>query len=151
MPGGSIDAEMKIAFVAGFGPIVRDLPASHAFYRDTLGIAFEEAAPDYLTTEALGGVRAFAMWPLAQAAESCFGTDAWPTELTVPQAWLEFDVGSAEEVASAAEELRANGHRLLVDAREEPWGQTVARVLSPEGILVGISYTPWMHGEKSGE
>jgi catechol 2,3-dioxygenase-like lactoylglutathione lyase family enzyme len=136
---------MKIAFVAGFGPIVRDLPASPAFSRDALGIAVEEGAPDYLTTENLGGVRAFAMWPLAHAAESCFGTDAWPAELPVPQAWLEFDVGSAEEVASAADELRAKGHRLLLDAKEEPWGQTVARVLSPEGILVGISYTPWMH------
>jgi len=28
---------------------------------------------------------------------------------------------------------------------EEPWGQTVSRLLSPEGILVGIVYTPWMH------
>ncbi len=37
------------------------------------------------------------------------------------------------------------GHRLIVEARVEPWAQTVARLLSPEGILVGIVYTPWMH------
>ena len=43
----------------------------------------------------------------------------------------------------AAEE--AAGHRLLRGAREEPWGQTTARVLSPEGLLVGVTYTPWMH------
>jgi hypothetical protein len=37
------------------------------------------------------------------------------------------------------------GHRLLKETVVEPWGQTVARVLSLEGILVGLFYTPWMH------
>jgi hypothetical protein len=27
----------------------------------------------------------------------------------------------------------------------EPWGQTVARFISPEGVLVGLSYAPWLH------
>ncbi|TIL50823.1 MAG: glyoxalase, partial [Mesorhizobium sp.] len=30
-------------------------------------------------------------------------------------------------------------------ARTEPWGQTVARVLTIEGAIVGRSYAPWMH------
>jgi hypothetical protein len=25
------------------------------------------------------------------------------------------------------------------------WKQVTARLLSPEGLLAGISYTPWMH------
>jgi hypothetical protein len=25
-----------------------------------------------------------------------------------------------------------------------PWGQTLARLLSPEGLLVGLAHTPWM-------
>jgi hypothetical protein len=29
--------------------------------------------------------------------------------------------------------------------REEPRGQTVARMLSSEGLIVGISYAPAMH------
>ena len=33
---------------------------------------------------------------------------------------------------------------LLHGARTEPWGQTVARLLSPEGLMVGVSYAPWM-------
>lgn len=37
----------------------------------------------------------------------------------------------------------------VVDAKLEPWAQTVSHLLSPEGILVGIVYTPWMH--KKGE
>ena len=43
----------------------------------------------------------------------------WPHDVPAPSAWLELDL--------------------------EPWGQTVARLLSPEGILVGLLCTPWMH------
>jgi catechol 2,3-dioxygenase-like lactoylglutathione lyase family enzyme len=136
---------VKIAFVAGFGPIVRDVAESRRFWGDGLGIQLEEAAPQYFTNDSLDGVRAFALWPLSHAAESCFGADTWPPELPAPAAWLEFDVESHDAVAPAAAEMVAAGHRLLKEATMEPWGQTVARLLSPEGILVGIAYTPWMH------
>ena len=140
---------MKISFVAGFGPIVRDAGQAKAFWETGLGIELEEPAPGYFTSDDLDGVRAFALWPLSQAAESCFGTDTWPAELPMPQAWIELDVASAEAVAEAADELVAAGHRQIRGAQEEPWRQTTARFLSPEGLLVGISYTPWMH-ESSG-
>lgn len=136
---------MKIGFVAGFGPIVPDADASRAFWGGTLGIRLEEAAPGYFTTDDLDGVRAFALWPLAQAAESTFGTDAWPDDLPVPQAWMELDVDSVEAVGEAVAELEGRGYRLLRGAQEEPWGQTTTRLQSPEGLLVGITYTPWMH------
>lgn len=141
---------MKISFVAGFGPIIRDADAAHAFWRDGLGIGFDEPAPGYFTNDDLEGVKAFAMWPLSQAAESTFGTDAWPPDLPEPQAWLELDVESADAVGAAVEEMRGFGHRVLRDAHEEPWGQTTARLLSPEGLLVGITYTPWMHKADTG-
>ncbi len=136
---------MRVRFVAGFGPIVRDLDASRAFWGAGLGIALAEAAPNYWTNDELEGVKAFALWPLDQAAESCFGTAGWPAEIPVPQAWVEFDVVSVEAVSAAVAELEAGGHRVLCGAKEEPWGQTTARLLSPEGLLVGVTYTPWMH------
>lgn len=136
---------MKVSFVAGFGPIVPDVASSRAFWGERLGIGFSEAAPDYWTNDDLDGVRAFALWPLSQAAQSTFGTDAWPEDLPVPQAWLELDVESAEAVREAVAELEAAGYRLLRGAEEEPWGQTTSRLQSPEGLLVGITYTPWMH------
>jgi catechol 2,3-dioxygenase-like lactoylglutathione lyase family enzyme len=139
---------MKVSFVAGFGPIVRDPSASRAWWQSTLGVDLPAIAPDYYGTDDIDGVKAFALWPLAQAAENTFGTADWPSELPVPQAWIELDVESAEAVAEAARELEAAGHRQLREAREEPWGQTTARLLSPEGLLVGISFTPWMHGGK---
>jgi hypothetical protein len=131
--------DVAVRFIAGFGPIIRDAEASRRLYRQTLGIAFREERDGYLHTEALPGARTFALWPLAQAAQSCFGRDRWPDELPVPQAWLELDV---DDVARATAELEARGYRMLVKNRTEPWGQTVSRLLSPEGLLLGISFTP---------
>jgi hypothetical protein len=138
---------MKIQFVAGFGPITTDPGNSRAFWAGHLGIPMEEIAPAYFGTDDLPGVNAFAAWPLTQAAESCFGTDTWPADVPAPHAWLELDVESPSAVIAAVAEIAGRGHRILVDAKVEPWGQTVARLLSPEGILVGITYTPWMHHE----
>jgi hypothetical protein len=139
----SEDIAMKVLFVAGFGPIVQDRAASRRLYGDDLGISLDAEADGYLHTEELAGVKTFALWPLSQAAESCFGAPEWPAHLPVPQAWLEFDV---DDVAAASAELTAKGYTLLVAARVEPWGQTVTRLLSPEGILVGVTHTPWMRG-----
>jgi len=136
---------MRITHVAGFAPIVPDLAASKRLYIETLGLPMD-AADDYPMTDDIPGVRHFGLWTLEGAAQSCFGTDEWPADLPVPQASLEFDVASAGEVASAAAELEAADHRLLAGPREEPWGQTVARLLSPEGLLVGVTHTPWQHG-----
>lgn len=138
---------MEILFVAGFGPISTDPDASRRFYADALGIDFE-ADGDYLHTGDLDGSRHFAVWPLTQAAESCFGTADWPADLPVPQGWVEFDVADVE---AAAAELTAGGHRLLHEPRTMPWGQTLARLLGPEGLLVGLAVTPWMRpGEQAG-
>jgi len=130
---------MKVLFVAGFGPIVRDTDAALRFYRDTIGLPLAESGD--VSTEKVDGVKHLGLWPLADAAESCFGSREWPSNVTAPQAWIEFDV---EDVAAAAEELRAKGYQLLVAPKTEPWGQTVARLLSPEGIIVGVTITPWL-------
>jgi catechol 2,3-dioxygenase-like lactoylglutathione lyase family enzyme len=136
---------MKVSFVAGFGPIVRDADPSRAFWGAGLGIELEEEAPNYWTNDDLEGVRVFALWPLSQAAESCFGTETWPEDIPAPQAWMELDVESPEAIAGALAELEAAGHRVLRGVSEEPWGQTTSRLLSPEGLLIGITYTPWAH------
>ena len=136
---------IKILFVAGFGPIVRDRDASRKLYAETFDISFKEEEGGYLHTDGLKGVKEFALWPLSQAAQSCFGKDSWPEEHPVPQAWLEFDVDNVEK---ATAELESRGYRTLIKAKKEPWGQTVTRFLSPEGLLVGITFTPWMREQK---
>lgn len=137
-------ADSKARFIAGFGPIVRDRQASGALYREMLGIAFKEESGGYLHTEALEGAKTFALWPLSQAAQSCFGKDTWPDDVPAPQAWLEFDV---DDVEKATAELEARGYRMLVKNKKEPWGQTVSRLISPEGLLVGVTFTPFLRKE----
>jgi catechol 2,3-dioxygenase-like lactoylglutathione lyase family enzyme len=132
---------IEVLFVAGFGPIARDPAASRKFYSEALALQFTEDANGYLHTGALDGVKHFALWPLTQAAESCFGRDQWPGDLPVPQAWIEFDV---ENIEKATAELKSQGYKLLVAMRKEPWGQVVTRLLGPEGLLVGITHTPAM-------
>jgi len=136
-------AGMKVLFVAGFGPLVKDSKASKSFYVDALGLPMEQRPdnPDYYHSEKLDGVRHFALWPLVEAAQSCFGTGVWPKDVPEPHSWMEFDV---EDVAAASAALKERGYKLLVEARKEPWGQTVTRLLSPEGVLVGITFTPWL-------
>jgi catechol 2,3-dioxygenase-like lactoylglutathione lyase family enzyme len=132
---------VNVLFIAGFGPIVRDTAQSRKLYSEVLGIPFKEESGEYLHTEALKGANTFALWPLSQAAQSCFGKDSWPDNVPVPQAWLEFDVDSVQEATAA---LESRGYRVLIDSKKEPWGQTVSRFLSPEGLLVGITFTPAM-------
>jgi hypothetical protein len=69
---------MRILFIAGIGPIVRDLDASRNLYGKALGIYFKQEEGGYLHTEGLNGAKSFALWPLSQAAESCFGSSLWP-------------------------------------------------------------------------
>jgi hypothetical protein len=136
---------MKIVFASGFGPIVESRDTSAKLYRDALGIPFDDPDAEYLHTEALPGVKHFGLWTLRECALACFGTETWPSDRIVPQGGIEFDVESAEAVVEAAEELKAKGYEILVGPKTEEWGQTVLRLQTPEGMLVGVAFTPWHH------
>ena len=135
---------MDVQSVASVSAIVRDVPAARRFYGDDLGLPFEGGEGDYVFTERLPGVRHFGLWPLRDAALACFGTEEWPSDVPVPQASVEFEVA---DVAAAAQELEQRGNRLIHGAKTEPWTQVVARLLSPDGLLIAVCYTPWLHGE----
>jgi catechol 2,3-dioxygenase-like lactoylglutathione lyase family enzyme len=138
---------MKIEFLSTMAVIAPDPLASRKLYVDTLGLPLESGAGgEYHHSEEIDGCKHFGVWPLSQAAEACFGTTQWPAERPVPQVSIEFDVANASKVGAAAQELQQAGYELLHPAREEPWGQTVARLQSPEGAIVGISYAPSLHG-----
>ena len=136
---------MEIEFVSGVAVIAPDPARSRSLYIDTLGLPLTSEGGDYFHSEHLPGTKHFGVWPLSQAARACFGTDEWPAHLSVPQVSIEFDVADVARVQAAADELEAAGHELLHPPREEPWGQTVVRLLSPEGAIVGISHVPSMH------
>jgi catechol 2,3-dioxygenase-like lactoylglutathione lyase family enzyme len=135
---------VDVQFVTSIAPIARDVGAARAFYRDALGLSFEGSDGDYVFTHNLEGAKHFGIWPLAEAATACFGSPEWPADVPVPQASIEFEVS---DVAAAATELEGRGYRLIHGARTEPWKQVTARVLSPEGLLVAVCYTPQFHAE----
>ena len=138
---------IDVMFVAGFGPISQDTASSTAFYIQTLGLPLKpmEGNAEYLLTEEsqLPGAKHFAVWPLSQAATSCFGEAQWPSEYPIPQGWIEYEV---QDLDSATRVLSEKGYRLLVANRTETWGQIVTRLLSPEGLLTGLTVTPWLRG-----
>jgi hypothetical protein len=138
---------MDLQFIASVSVISPQPAESRKLFVEALGLPLEPAGPgnDYHFSEKIGGAKHFGVWPLSQAAEACFGTTDWPKNRPVPQISIEFDVASEGAVHEAAAELERRGHRLLHAARTEPWGQTVARLQTLEGAIVGISYAPWLH------
>src|SRR5690348_10831466 len=129
---------MNVSFVTSVAVIAADPASNRKLFVDALGLPLRPASDgsDYYMSEEVGGVKHFGVWPLSEAAQACFGSPEWPANVTTPQASIEFEVESAEAVAPAGAELEAAGFELLHEARQEPWGQTVARVLSPDGIVV---------------
>jgi catechol 2,3-dioxygenase-like lactoylglutathione lyase family enzyme len=137
---------MQIEFIASVAIVTRDPNAGRKLFVDTLGLPLEASvSDDYLHSEKISGSKHFGVWPLHQAAQACFGTPEWPADRPIPQASVEFEVASESAVEQAARELEARGYQLLHGARTEPWGQTVARLLSDEGAILGISYAPSLH------
>ena len=138
---------MKIQYISSTAIITPDPTTSRALFMDALGLPLTAAQPgdDYFMSETIDGSKHFGVWPLSQAAQACFGNPTWPAERKVPQFSIEFEVETEAAVAPAAAELQAHGYDLLHSARTEPWGQVVARIQTTEGVLLGISYAPWMH------
>jgi catechol 2,3-dioxygenase-like lactoylglutathione lyase family enzyme len=135
---------VKIVAIAGFAPITRNPGASRTLYRDILGLPLK-ATDDYLSVDNFEGAKHFGVWPLRMAAQSCFGSDTWPADSPVPVATIEFELADPASVQAAVEEMKKQGQQFVHEARLEPWGQTVARFISPEGLLIGLSYAPWLH------
>ena len=140
---------MDVLFIASVAVVTADPPRSRQLYIDALGLPLEGEGDGYYSSGNVAGSKHFGVWPLTEAAQACFGTPEWPAGRVVPQASIEFEVKDSDAVAAAGEELQAAGYELLHPARTEPWGQTVARLLSGDGLIVGISYIPMFHDEET--
>lgn len=138
---------MNVEFVTSVAVIAPDPAESRKLYVDALGLPLTAGEDEeYLHSEKVDGTKHFGLWPLTEAAQACFGSPDWPAERPVPQISIEFEVEDEAAVQAAAEELRGEGYELLHDAKTEPWGQTVARLQSTEGAVIGISFAPSLHG-----
>ena len=137
---------VNVLFITSVAVITADPPQSLELFMGALGLPLEGEGEGYYSSGSIPGCKHFGVWPLREAAEACFGTREWPAERVVPQASIEFEVDGPEAVAAAGDELRRAGFELLHSARTEPWGQTVTRLLTEDGLIVGISYAPSLHG-----
>src|SRR5438046_985464 len=134
---------MKVVFISSISVIVRDPGDGRRLFVDTLGLPLEsQPGDDYIHSERIDGSKHFGVWPLEQAAQACFGSSEWPSHQPIPQASVEFEMESEAAVSEAAHELESRGYALLHGPRTEPWGQTVARWLSDEGAILGLSFAP---------
>ena len=138
---------MDVLFVASVAVVTADPPQSRKLFIDALGLPLEGEGNGYYSSGNIAGSKHFGVWPLAEAAQACFGTAEWPAGRMVPQASIEFEVKDAAAVATAGVELQRAGYELVHPPRTEPWGQTVTRLLTEDGLIVGISYIPEFHDE----
>ena len=81
---------VKPLFISSVSVVTSAPGDDRRLFVDVLGLPLT-GDEDYLFTEALPGVKHFGVWPLAQAARSCFGTETWPVDRPVSQASIEFD------------------------------------------------------------
>ncbi len=123
-------------FTTSVAVITPDPTVSRRLYLDALELPLTAEADGYLHSEHITGCKSFGVWSLTQAAQACFGTFVWPVDRPVPHASIEFEVTYIATVQVAADELNDKGFALLYQARTEPWGQTVARLQSPEGVII---------------
>ena len=114
---------MEVQFITSVAVITPNPADSRRLYLDALGLSLTAEADGYLHSEDIDGSKGFGVWPLAQAAQACFGTTDWPADRPVPQASIEFEVTDLDAVQVAADELKDKGFALLHQARTEPCGQ----------------------------
>jgi catechol 2,3-dioxygenase-like lactoylglutathione lyase family enzyme len=136
---------VDIRFLSTVALVVADPADSRRLFVDALGLPLQGEGDGYYWSGAIAGCKHFGVWPLSEAAESCFGTPAWPAGRIVPQISIEFEVDGPQAVSEAVDELGRAGFELLHPARTEPWGQTVARLLTSDGAIIGVSYIPEFH------
>ncbi len=118
---------------------VSDVEATVSFYTAAFGMAMKFVTPenDYGELDTGATTLAFASTTLATSNLAGAGgftaidPDAPPVGASVTLL--------TDDVASAVDSAQAAGARRYVDPIEKPWGQTVAYIIDPNGILVEIA------------
>jgi len=74
------------------------------------------------------------------------GTRLRPLTYAIPKPLL--PIGDRPILEILLRQLQRAGFELLHPARTEPWGQTVTRLLTEDGLIIGISYIPSFHDQQ---
>ena len=72
---------MHVQFIASLAVVAADPPKSRELFVDALGLPLQTGGDgEYFHSEHIDGSKHFAVWPLTQAAQACFGVDEWPPD-----------------------------------------------------------------------
>ncbi len=138
---------MNVLFIASIAVVTADPPQGRELFIDALGLPLEANATATTPAPASPAATTSVFGPsrrrLRHASVRPSGP---PTGLSSGS--IEFEVEDVGAVAAAGDELQQAGFELMHPARTEPWGQTVARLLTQDGPIVSISYAPAFHGEE---
>ncbi|MEM7341655.1 MAG: VOC family protein [Actinomycetota bacterium] len=118
---------------------VADVPATVSFYGDAFGLSARFVTPegDYGELETGGVTLSFVAHELAESNLVAAGgfaplpTDGAPVGASITLL--------TDDVAAAVDQAVAAGARPYVGVTEKPWGQTVAYVIDPNGILIEVA------------
>ncbi|WP_432845844.1 VOC family protein [Amycolatopsis sp. CA-161197] len=109
----------------------RDLEASTAFYRDTLGLAIQREFPGGTVFFAGGG-----------SIEVVGSNDATPSAAV--DLWLQ-----VRDLPATLEELAGRGVTPVRGAQREPWGLDEAWITDPDGLRIVLVQVPPDHPLRS--
>lgn len=121
---------------------VPDVPSALAFYKNGLGLEQRMLTPeaDYGELETGGTTLAFVSHQLADSNLAAVGgftplaaVDHGQAPVGAVPTLLTDDVTATVNTAVAA------GARLYLEATEKPWGQIVAYLIDPSGILIEVA------------
>ena len=124
---------MDVQFITSVAVITPNPAVSRRLYLDAVGLPLTAEADGYLHSEDIDGSKSFGVWPLAQAAQACFGTPDWPADRPVPQASIEFEVTDVDAVQVAADELQDKGLRASAPGTHRALGTDCRSASVPGG------------------
>lgn len=126
-------SERRLTF---FALNVSDLRRSLEFYRDVIGVPLHVASHDAeLDDPWYGGDHAATSWTDGAFMHFALYPVREPNRPVSTGAQIGFHVADFD---AAYTRLMDSGHRIVQEARDEPWGRS-ARILDPDGNIVSIT------------
>ena len=139
---------VDVLFITSVAVVTADPRRSRKLYVDALGLPLQGEGDDgYYSSGSIGGSKHFGVWPLMQAAGACFGTSEWPADRVASPGFDRVRGGERRGRRRSRRGIGARGLRAPALRSTEPWGQTVARMLTEDGLIVGISFAPSLHDD----
>jgi catechol 2,3-dioxygenase-like lactoylglutathione lyase family enzyme len=128
-----------IRHLSGLAEVVEDIESAVSFYQDTLGLVVNfETGNNYADVE-LPGILHFGLWSREAAAAVILGSPNQSDQIP-----LGFFIGlEVDSVLETTKQVEENKISFLQTTKKEEWGQVTSRLITPSGVLIELTETPW--------